>query len=104
MVDSVVYCLDDLSLPLWAVLLSVEHVIDVHRPVEELGPEPLQEHGVAVLTGEVDYDGFPRWTDVCADQERLRGLPLVLGSVGTDPNLVLGIGLWKEGEKRIKGG
>jgi hypothetical protein len=48
-VDCVVYGLDDLPLPSFALLQLVEHVVDVDRPVEELGTHPLEKERVRIL-------------------------------------------------------
>ena len=98
MVNRVVDRLDDLLLPLLLGLPLVHHVVDVDGPVEELGPQPLQEHRVGVLAGQVDDDGLAGGAHVRHDEDGLGGLSLVLQRVGADPDLVLGVGLCN-GEK-----
>ena len=93
MIDGVIHGLHDLPLPLGGLLLSVEHVVHVHRPVEVPGPQPLEKHGVGVLAGEVDDDGLAGGPHVGLDDQGLAGLTLVLQGVGPDPDSVLGIGL-----------
>ena len=95
-VDGVVDGLDALLLPLVLALPPVHHVVDVHRPVEELRPQPLQEHRVGVLARQVGHDGRARRAHVRHHEERLGGLPLVLEGVGADPDLVLGVRLCGE--------
>ena len=100
MVDGVVDRLDDLLLPLVLGLPLVHHVVDVHGPVEELRAQPLQEHGVGVLASEVHDEGLAGGAHVRHDEGGLGGLALVLEGVGADPDLVLGVGLCGERQKR----
>ena len=92
-VDRVVDRLDDLLFPLVLGLPLVHHVVDVHRPVEELGAQPLQEHRVGVLARQVGDEGLAGGAHVRHDEGGLRGLALVFEGVGADPDLVLGVGL-----------
>ena len=97
-VDGVVDGLDDLHLPVVLALWPVEHVVDVDRAEEDLWPHPLEEHGVPVLTGQVDHPRLAGRAHVRPHEERERGLALVLQGERADPNLVLRVRLWKRAE------
>ena len=96
-VDGVVDGLHDLLLPAEVhpgVLPGpVEDVVDVDGPVEELRPDPLDEHRVAGLTGQVHDDGLPRLQDVRHYRDFPGRLPLLFTRVSSDPDLVFFVGL-----------
>ena len=91
-VDGVVDRFDNLFLPLVVdpsvTPGSVEDVIHIDSPVEEIGPDPLDKHRVARLTGQVDDDWFARCSNISHYSHFLGGFSLVFTCISSDPNLV----------------
>ena len=88
-VYSVVHRFNNLSFPFFFVLYFIKYVVDINSSVELLRPDPLEEHGLGVLAGQVDDDGRSRRADICPNKKWIARFTFILRRVRSDPNLVL---------------
>ena len=71
------------------------NTVDVHGPVENIRPHPADKHCVAGLTGQTEDVRGPGSLDISPHRHLLGGDTLVLVSEGSDPDLVVSVGLCK---------
>ena len=75
------------------ILAPVAHIIDVHGPVDDRRPVPLEVDGRLVLAGQVRDDGRARAFNIGHEFKWAGRRALVLPGEGLQPELVLGEGL-----------
>lgn len=102
MVDGVIDGLNHLAFPRVLVFWTIHHVVDVHSAIEDFRSKPFEEHGVPILTGEID-DQWLTWSlHIRSNVNGFRGFALILGGVRSDPQFVLGIRFWNRNNYPFK--